>query len=352
MVKKKGSISLLFKLSIVGLLLFLPIFIFSTQTSQDIRQEAASSCSTTFTDINPSSSFGKMLSCIGKQACIVRGYGDSSFNPSATIPRSEAVALIVRLQVEVLGNWEYKTPSTPSFSDIPTSYTHFKEIETAKFYRFIFGTTYGAFEPATEWRYGFHGVWRSTPPNSNTFDKNNVDHPDECWGGSCYNFTGSANEQMSRESFVTKLFTYGLEKGNLTSCPEPTATPKPTNTPIPTATPKPTNTPIPVLATATPIPPSPVDPDCLETDLGCIPSHPLRFTEQVYIWGLGLLSGIALLFIMYGGYLIMTSQGNPTRLENGRKYIYYAIGAMILGTMGFVLLEIIAKDLLQIPGFT
>lgn len=92
-------------------------------------------------------------------------------------------------------------------------------------------------------------------------------------------------------------------------------------------------------------------PDGVQTDLGCIPNDPFAFVTKFYGIGLGLIGGIALLFIIFGGYTILTSQGQPDKLSKGKSYIYYAIAGLLLAIFGYVLIQIIAVDVLHIPGF-
>lgn len=87
------------------------------------------------------------------------------------------------------------------------------------------------------------------------------------------------------------------------------------------------------------------------TDLGCIPTDPVNFVSKYYAIGLGLIGGVALLAIIYGGYIIMTSSGNPAQLNKGRAYIFYAIAGLLLAIFGFVFIEVLANGILKIPGF-
>jgi hypothetical protein len=89
----------------------------------------------------------------------------------------------------------------------------------------------------------------------------------------------------------------------------------------------------------------------MPTDLGCIPTDPYAFVGSAYGIGLGLIGGVSLLFLIYGGYLVMISQGNPAKLNSGKSYIYYAIAGLVLAIFGFVFLQLIAVDILRIPGF-
>jgi hypothetical protein len=87
------------------------------------------------------------------------------------------------------------------------------------------------------------------------------------------------------------------------------------------------------------------------TDFGCIPNDPVGFVGKFYGIGLGFIGCIALLGIIYAGYLILTSAGNPTQLEKGKRYLYSSIAGILLAIFAFVFIEVIAVNILQIPGF-
>ncbi len=88
------------------------------------------------------------------------------------------------------------------------------------------------------------------------------------------------------------------------------------------------------------------------TELGCIPNTVPGFVSKFYAIGLGLIGGVSLIFIIYGGYIIVTSRGNPDKLNNGKSYIYYAIAGLLLAIFGYVFIQVIAVDVLRIPGFS
>lgn len=88
------------------------------------------------------------------------------------------------------------------------------------------------------------------------------------------------------------------------------------------------------------------------TDLGCLPNDPVGFVQKFYGIGLSLIGMVALLFLIYGGYQIMTSGGNPDKLQKGKEYIYYSIAGILLAIFGFVFVEFIAGQILRIPGFS
>jgi hypothetical protein len=90
---------------------------------------------------------------------------------------------------------------------------------------------------------------------------------------------------------------------------------------------------------------------CVESGI-CIPTKVGGFVSQYYAYGLGFIGGLALLFIMYGGYVMLTSQGNPARLNNGKAYIGYAIISLLLAIFGYVFVQTITVGVLKIPGFS
>ena len=93
-------------------------------------------------------------------------------------------------------------------------------------------------------------------------------------------------------------------------------------------------------------------PNQTHTDFGCIPNEPGGFTSKLYGIGLGLVAASALLFIIYGGYLILSSQGNSTQLARGKTYVFSSIIGLIFAILAAVFLQLVAVDFLHIPGFT
>lgn len=86
------------------------------------------------------------------------------------------------------------------------------------------------------------------------------------------------------------------------------------------------------------------------TDFGCIPDNPIGFVEKFYGIGLSVIGMVAFLFLIIGGYFILTSQGDPSKLQKGREYILYSILGLILAVFGFVFVQVIT-GVLKIPGF-
>lgn len=87
------------------------------------------------------------------------------------------------------------------------------------------------------------------------------------------------------------------------------------------------------------------------TDLGCFPNDPIGFVQKFYPMGLGLVGGVALLTLILGGYVILTSKGDPQRVNAGKGYLFYSIMGLLLAIFGYVFIEVIVVDLLKVPGF-
>lgn len=88
------------------------------------------------------------------------------------------------------------------------------------------------------------------------------------------------------------------------------------------------------------------------TDFGCVPMDPGGFVGKFYGVGLSIIGGVAVLFIIYGGYLYLTSKGNPVNVEKGKRYIFYAILGLLLAVFGYVFIQLLAVNILHIPGFS
>lgn len=90
---------------------------------------------------------------------------------------------------------------------------------------------------------------------------------------------------------------------------------------------------------------------CRQTDLGCIPDDPIGFVQKFYSIGVGFIGMIALIFLIIGGYHVLTSEGDPEKLRTGKSYIFYSLAGLLLAVFGFVFFEAVA-GVLKVPGFS
>lgn len=90
------------------------------------------------------------------------------------------------------------------------------------------------------------------------------------------------------------------------------------------------------------------------TDFGCVKidqKDPNSFFSWAYGVGLGLIGAVGLMALVYGGFMILGSQGNPEKINIGKAYIFYAIIGMVMAFSGYLIYQAIGGRVLQIPGF-
>jgi len=96
------------------------------------------------------------------------------------------------------------------------------------------------------------------------------------------------------------------------------------------------------------------------TFLGCISSGTESFQEggagnvvQTLLKTIfSVVGGIAFLYILYGSFIIASSQNDPERLNYGKRVIYGAIAGLIFSLTSVMLVNIVAGQILKIPGFS
>jgi len=89
----------------------------------------------------------------------------------------------------------------------------------------------------------------------------------------------------------------------------------------------------------------------VNTAIGCIPTDPSAFIGKFLSLGIGMAGGIAFLLILFGGFQILTSTGNPEQLNAGRELVGSAVTGLLLIIFSLFLLRLIGYNILGIPGF-
>ena len=89
----------------------------------------------------------------------------------------------------------------------------------------------------------------------------------------------------------------------------------------------------------------------IRTAIGCFPVISKdAFTKYLLIWGIGIAGGIGFLLIVYGGFMVTTSSGDPKRLSAGKELITASLMGLTLLLFGVYILKLIGVDILGIPG--
>ena len=89
------------------------------------------------------------------------------------------------------------------------------------------------------------------------------------------------------------------------------------------------------------------------TAIGCIDTtSPASFTSSLINLGIAIGGGIAFLLMLFGGFQVMTSAGNPDQLEAGKELVSAALAGLLMIIFSVFLLRIIGVDILGLPGFS
>lgn len=91
----------------------------------------------------------------------------------------------------------------------------------------------------------------------------------------------------------------------------------------------------------------------IDTAIGCIPLFDgsgdmdpfIRFALR---WGIGISGGIGMLLILYAGFQIMTSSGNPQQLQSGKELLGAAVSGILLLIFSAFILRFVGVDILGI----
>jgi hypothetical protein len=87
------------------------------------------------------------------------------------------------------------------------------------------------------------------------------------------------------------------------------------------------------------------------TALGCIENDSSVLVSKLITLGIGIAGGIAFLLILFGGFQILISAGNPEKMNAGKEMVTSAITGLLLIIFSVFLLRLIGYDILHIPGF-
>ena len=90
----------------------------------------------------------------------------------------------------------------------------------------------------------------------------------------------------------------------------------------------------------------------VDTAIGPIVTDPIAFVNKLFDVLLSLSGGIALLIIIYNGYRLMISRGNPDAIKKAREGITSGIIGIIFAILSIAILQTIGVDILHLPGFS
>lgn len=90
--------------------------------------------------------------------------------------------------------------------------------------------------------------------------------------------------------------------------------------------------------------------DGVQTALGCIPTEPMDLVKWLfpYLLGFGGLAAFGL--IVFSGFRLMTSSGDPQKIQGAKETITSAVTGLIFIILSLFLLRLIGVDILGLPG--
>lgn len=94
----------------------------------------------------------------------------------------------------------------------------------------------------------------------------------------------------------------------------------------------------------------PFDPtqNYIPTALGCIPTQPGALASATITLLIGIGSGLALFFIIFGSGKLILSQGNPEAINQAKEVITSAIIGLVFIVLSVTILQIVGFDILRL----
>jgi len=88
------------------------------------------------------------------------------------------------------------------------------------------------------------------------------------------------------------------------------------------------------------------------TAIGCVPiGSPSQLFGSLLTFAIGIAGGIAFVLMLFGALQIMTSAGNPEKLNGGKELVSSAITGLLLIIFSIFILRLVGYNILGIPGF-
>ena len=89
----------------------------------------------------------------------------------------------------------------------------------------------------------------------------------------------------------------------------------------------------------------------IQTVLGCFPTEPKTIISWILKYAVIMGGGIAFLLMIFAGFQIIMSSGDPEKLKNGQQLLGAAIAGLLFIIFSVFLLRLIGFTILRIPGF-
>lgn len=94
-----------------------------------------------------------------------------------------------------------------------------------------------------------------------------------------------------------------------------------------------------------------VKPGTYWTVVGCLSTKPELFVKSILSIVFAVSGGLAFLAFIGGSVMVLTSTGNPEKLNNGKSILVSSVFGLLLILFSVFLLRVVGLDILRIPGF-
>jgi len=93
---------------------------------------------------------------------------------------------------------------------------------------------------------------------------------------------------------------------------------------------------------------------CISTNLGNFeqPGAAASVAQLLLNIIFSFVGGASLLSLLYGAFILLTSQSNPEKINQGKRIIFGAIAGLIFAFSAVFLVNFIGEKVLRLPGFT
>lgn len=64
-----------------------------------------------------------------------------------------------------------------------------------------------------------------------------------------------------------------------------------------------------------------------------------EYSEKLYVWSIGIAGSLAIIMLIYAGYLYVTSMGNPDQINSAKEIIIGALSGLLLLILASLILR-------------
>jgi 3-phosphoglycerate kinase len=91
----------------------------------------------------------------------------------------------------------------------------------------------------------------------------------------------------------------------------------------------------------------------IKTAIGCLRVDSLGgFLGQILGWAVSVGGGIALMLVVFSGFQIVTSGGDPKKVQAAKELMTSAVSGLLLVIFSLIIMNFFGYSILKLPGFS